>query len=66
MRSVTAATITDEQIIALGEDPRSSLTTRAWCIAAMRIIYGASKNQLRHRRKARARVAEILNRRGER
>lgn len=57
---LTADTITDEQIISLGEDPRSSLTVAAWCIAAMAMTRGSKKAE-RDRRYARARCAEILN-----
>ena len=58
---ITAKTITDEQIHALNKDPRSSLTTKAWCVAALRLVYGDSRRQLRERLKARGRCAEILN-----
>ena len=63
MRRLTASTVTDAQIIALGEDPRVSLQTKAWCIAAMRIVYGASEKQLAARKEARAVVAKMINER---
>jgi len=61
LKLTTAPAATDEQIIALGEDPSSSLKIRALCIAAMRIVYGDSVRQLRERARARARCAEIIN-----
>jgi hypothetical protein len=59
--TVTAETITDEQILALGSHPLSSLNTKAWCIAAMRVTYDTSPKQLAERAEARARCAAILN-----
>jgi len=58
---VTSANITDEQILALAADPRSSLRTKAWCIAAMRLVYGGSRKQATQRAGARARCAAIIN-----
>jgi hypothetical protein len=57
---ITADTITDEQILALNNDPQSSLTTRAWCVAAM-VVTRNSKKAEALRMKARVRCAEILN-----
>ena len=60
----TAENVSNAEIIALGEDPRSSLNTCAWCIEAMRLTRGSKKAEAA-KMKARARVAEILNARGE-
>jgi hypothetical protein len=60
MKVYTADNVTNEEIISLGQDPRSSLQTAAWCIEAMRMTRGSKKAEAQ-RMRARARVAEILN-----
>lgn len=63
MKVYTAENLTNEEIVALGDDPDSSLQTRAWCCQAMSLTRGSKKAEAR-RARARHRVAEILNARG--